>query len=104
MSPGRSQCLCYLIQPFLSITQTHGMVLSALSTVRLREGVLRAAGEDHQEGFLEEGTTTGTWRLVGFGSRQNHREGQGGGVARGLKDGQGDRVTGEGPAVGQPGG
>ena len=104
MSPGRSQCLRYLIQPFLSITQTHGMVLSALSTVKLREGVLRAAGEDHQEGFLEEGTTTGTWRLVGFGSRQNHRGGQGGGLVRGLKDGQGDRVTGEGPAVGQPGG
>lgn len=100
MSPRRSQCRRYLIQPFLSVTQTHGLVLSALSAVRLREGLLRAAGGDHQEGFLEEGTTTGTWRLVGFGSRQNHRGGQGGGVVRGLKDGQGDRVTGEGPVVG----
>ena len=33
-------------------------------------------------GFLEKGMTTGTWGLVGFSNRHNHRWGQSGGGAR----------------------
>lgn len=106
MLPVRSQSLGDLIQPFLSITQTRGSFLSALSAVRLRER--RCSGWHWRPpGGLPGGG--GDSRALGgrwdFGNRQNHSGGREGVKGmKGPKDGQGDRVTGECPVVGQLGG